>query len=75
MDELPDQSLSGCHIGIRLHPHGAFRDPLSLSDRFADPFKQLRIIFPAHFIGCRLTLQESVFRIFFKKPQLRGKGP
>ena len=74
MDELTDQSLSGSHIGIRLHPHGAFRNPLPLSDGLADPFKQLRIIFPAHFIGSGLALQEFIFRIFLKQPQLRGKG-
>ena len=74
MNQLSDQRLAAGHVGIRLHPHGAVRNPLSCADRFLNPFKQLRIIFSAHFIGGRLALDEFIFRIFLQKTELCRKG-
>ena len=74
MEHLADQGLAAGHIGVRFHPHGAFRDPPAFLRGLSDSFKKFRIIFPAHLIGSRLALQVPVIRIFVKQAKLRGES-
>ncbi len=75
MHQLADQSLPACHIGVGFHPHRAVRDPLPALYSFLDLCKQLGIIFPAHLIRCRLTLDKFVLGIFLDQAQLGSKSP
>ena len=74
VDQLPGQGFAGGHIGVRLHPHGPFRDPLPAPDGLPDAVIQFGIILPADHIGRRLALQVFVLRIPFDQAQLSREG-
>ena len=75
VDQLAHQGFAGSHIGVRFHPHAAFRDPAAGFDGRFDALEQLRIIFLAEGVGLGLALEELIAGIFFDEPQLGGKGP
>ena len=75
VQQLADQRLTTRHVCIRLHPHGAFGDPLALFNCLSDFLKQLRIVFPAHLIAGRLALDKFIVLILLHQTQLRRKCP
>ena len=74
VDQLPHQGFAAGHVGVRFHPHGPFRDPLSFFGRLLDAGEQFGIVLPAHFISGRLALEILVFRVLLNQAKLLGKG-
>ena len=74
MHQLTDEGFTAGHVGVGLHPHRAFSDPLAALDGFPDAFVQLRIMLAAHFISGGLALDELVLRILLNQPQLLSEG-
>ena len=66
VEQLADQGLAPCHVGVRLHPHGPVRDPPARFDGFPDPLEQLGVVGSAHLIGGGLALDEFIVRILLQ---------
>ncbi len=72
---MADERFPAGHVGIRLHPHGAVRDPLAALHRLLDSGEKLGIVLLAHLIGGRLALDELVLRILLNQAKLGREGP
>ena len=74
VNQLTHQCFSAGHVRIGFYPHSSVSNPLSAFNCFQNTLEKFRIIFSAHLIGSRLTLNKFIFRIFLNETKLRCKS-
>ena len=72
--DVPQETLGGGHILVRLHPGGSGDLPAALPDALFDLLHHIGVVFLHHFVDGGLGLREGKLRVLLHQIQHRPEG-